>query len=108
MDMDYMEYARIFRALSDPKRLKIIDMLTGGELCACKILEEFHITQPTLSHDMKLLVEAGLVSSRKEGKWMRYSLNVEKLGQIYRAFGNLMGPPSFEEGVDCNCGETQK
>ena len=45
--MDYTEYARLFKALSDPKRLKIVHMLAGGELCACKILEEFHITQPT-------------------------------------------------------------
>ena len=53
MQIDYEKYARIFKVMSDPKRLKIIDMLSEGELCACKILEEFHITQPTLSHDMK-------------------------------------------------------
>ena len=43
--IDYEEYAKMFKALSDPKRLKIVDMLSNGELCACKILEEFHITQ---------------------------------------------------------------
>ena len=59
--MDYTEYARLFKALSDPKRLEIVHMLAGGEPCACKILEEFHITQPTLSHDMKLLTDTGLV-----------------------------------------------
>ena len=48
--IDYAKYARIFKVMSNPKRLKIIDMLSEGELCACKILEEFHITQPTLSH----------------------------------------------------------
>ena len=64
--MDYTEYARLFKALSDPKRLKIVHMLAGGELCACKILEEFHITQPTLSHDMKLLTDTGLVIPRRE------------------------------------------
>ena len=66
--IDYEEYAKMFKALSDPKRLKIVDMLSNGELCACKILEEFHITQPTLSHDMKLLCSAGLVIPRKRGK----------------------------------------
>lgn len=108
MDMDYLEYSRIFKALSDPKRLKIIDMLAEGELCACRILEEFHITQPTLSHDMKLLVESGLVSSRKEGKWMRYSLNMEKLDQVYKAVGRLMIPRSFAGVVDCSCENMQK
>jgi DNA-binding transcriptional ArsR family regulator len=55
--IDYAKYARIFKVMSDPKRLKIIDMLSEGELCACKILEEFHITQPTLSHDMKCSIQ---------------------------------------------------
>ena len=57
MELDYTEYAKIFKVFADPKRLKIIDMLSNGELCACKILEEFQITQPTLSHDMKLLTD---------------------------------------------------
>ena len=77
MQIDYEKYARIFKVMSDPKRLKIIDMLSEGELCACKILEEFHITQPTLSHDMKLMCDLGIVKARKEGKWMHYSLNNE-------------------------------
>ena len=90
--MDYTEYARLFKALSDPKRLKIVHMLAGGELCACKILEEFHITQPTLSHDMKLLTDAGLVIPRREGKWTHYSLNKTRVGEICRAAEGLMIP----------------
>ena len=52
MSIDYVQYSKIFKVFSDPKRLKIVDMLSNGELCACKIQEEFNITQPTLSHDM--------------------------------------------------------
>ena len=62
MEKIYTETAKILKALSDPKRLRIVDMLSCGELCACQILEAFHVTQPTLSHDMKLLVEAGIVT----------------------------------------------
>ena len=51
----YMSTAKMLKAISDPKRLRIVDMLSCGELCACKILEMFHITQPTLSHDMRVL-----------------------------------------------------
>lgn len=65
----------VFKALADETRLKIVKMLTGGELCACKILEAFQITQPTLSYHMKILVESGLVNGRRDGAWMRYSLN---------------------------------
>ena len=92
MDIDYAEYAKIFKILSDPKRLKILDMLSGGELCACKILEEFHITQPTLSHDMKMMCDAGIVFARKEGKWMQYSLNLEKLNDVYKKLGKIIVP----------------
>lgn len=95
MGIDYEEYSKIFKVFSDPKRLKIIDMLSGGELCACKILEEFQITQPTLSHDMKLLSEIGLVIPRKDGKWTHYSLNKEKLKEIYKTIGKLMEPKTL-------------
>ncbi len=70
------EQAFIFKALSDPHRLAILEMLSCGELCACKLLEKFEITQPTLSHHMKILSEAGLVVARREGKWMHYALNI--------------------------------
>lgn len=82
MSINYEEYAKVFKAISDAKRLEILALLAGGELCACRILERFHVTQPTLSHDMKLLCEAGLVVSRKEGKWSYYSLNQERLSEI--------------------------
>lgn len=97
--MDYTEYARLFKALSDPKRLKIVHMLAGGELCACKILEEFHITQPTLSHDMKLLTDTGLVIPRREGKWTHYSLNKARVGEICRAAGGADGPGDGDRGL---------
>lgn len=50
-------------------------MLSDGEKCGCKILDKFNITQPTLSHHMKILVDCGIVNDRKEGKWYYYSLN---------------------------------
>lgn len=103
MEINYTEYAKIFKILSDPKRLKIIDMLSEGELCACKILEEFHITQPTLSHDMKLMCEAGIVSARREGKWTHYTLNLEKMNEVYKTFGKLIVPKEFAGIVDCGC-----
>jgi ArsR family transcriptional regulator len=77
MDEQYKEYARLFKALSDPNRLMIVDMLSCGELCACFILEKFKITQPTLSHHMKILVGNGIVDVRKKGKWMYYCIDVE-------------------------------
>lgn len=103
MELDYTEYAKIFKVFADPKRLKIIDMLSNGELCACKILEEFQITQPTLSHDMKLLTDIDLAIPRKDGKWTHYSLNLNKMNEIYKTVGKLMIPKEFEKIVDCDC-----
>jgi len=77
VDNIYKGYAQLFKVLSDPNRLMIVDMLSCGELCACVILEKFQITQPTLSHHMKNLCDSKLVKGRKEGKWMYYSLNDE-------------------------------
>ena len=73
--MDYAEKSVLFKALADPIRLQIVDMISRGELCACVILEKFNITQPTLSHHMKILCASCLVNGRKEGKWTHYSLN---------------------------------
>jgi ArsR family transcriptional regulator, arsenate/arsenite/antimonite-responsive transcriptional repressor len=75
MDKIYEDNAKIFKALSDPNRLEIMDILSCGERCACDILKSFEFTQPTLSHHMKVLMECGLVECRKEGIWNYYSLD---------------------------------
>ena len=59
----YIEGAKVFKALGDPKRTMIVDMLSCGELCACDILGKFEMSQSTLSHHMKLLCKSGLVKS---------------------------------------------
>ena len=76
--MTESEIAKVCKALGDENRVKIIKMLTVGEMCACKLLEAFNITQPTLSHHMKILTDCNLVSMRKDGKWIYYSINCEK------------------------------
>lgn len=80
---------KLIKALSDVNRLLIINTLADGELCACKILEEFKITQPTLSHHMRVLSECDLVNSRKEGKWTHYSLNMERVNEFQDFIANL-------------------
>lgn len=75
MENKYENIAKVFKALCDSNRLMIIEMLQSGEKCACKILEDLNIAQSTLSHHMKILCESGFVDSRRDGKWMHYSLN---------------------------------
>ena len=83
MKYSYAEYVPAFKALSDETRLKIIDMLSCGELCACEILEKFSISQSTLSYHMKTLVDSGLVIGVRDGAWMRYTLNKEKSDLVF-------------------------
>lgn len=88
--MNSMDVALICKALGDSNRLEIMKMLSGGEKCGCKLLERFEITQPTLSHHMKILVECGLVNAWKDGKWQHYSLNCETLTHFKKFIDDLI------------------
>lgn len=79
MEEIYIKNSKMFKSFSDPNRLKIIEMLSCGEMCACTILEKLNITQPTLSHHMKKLEEADLIKIRKDGLWSYYSLNKKQI-----------------------------
>ena len=103
MEQRYIDTAKVLKAISDPKRLRIVDMLSCGELCACVIQEEFNITQPTLSHDMKVLLDAGVVRARKEWKNTYYSLDVEFL----EAFTEILSK-MFHPTPDCICHKCKK
>lgn len=67
--------ARVFKAFCDEKRLGVLELLQGGEKCACELLEQMDISQSTLSHHMKILCDSGVVTGRKDGKWMHYSIS---------------------------------
>jgi len=88
--MDERNIAGIFKALGDENRIRVLRLLGGGEKCACRLLEELNITQPTLSHHMKILCDSGLVTSRKEGKWMHYSICRDGVGQLRELVDELL------------------
>lgn len=96
--MNYEENAKIFKVISDPNRLKIIDILSCGEICACEILEHFDFTQPTLSHHMKVLEESGLINVRKDGVWNYYSLNMISCNKVIKMLMDVFNPTE-----DCIC-----
>lgn len=71
------EYIRVFRAFADANRVRVLELLCEGEQCACILLDDLRISQPTLSHHMKILCASGIVKSRRVGKWNYYSINKE-------------------------------
>jgi len=75
MEKSHAENALVFKAFCDETRLKVLSLLQSGEKCACVLLLRVNVSQPTLSHHMKILVESGVVRARKEGKWTYYSID---------------------------------
>ena len=77
-----------FKALADPTRVAIINSLSAAdEVCVCNLTETFELSQPTISHHLRILREAGLVASSRRGTWAHYRLVPEALAELRRALG---------------------
>ena len=86
--VDAAELASGFNALADPVRLRVLSILAAspeGEVCVCDFVEPLAKSQPTVSHHLKVLSEAGLVQGDRRGKWVWYSLNRDRLAQLRSA-----------------------
>ncbi len=105
MDSRYIDNAKVFKAFCDENRLQIIELLQTGEKCACVLLEYLKISQPTLSHHMKILCESGVVVGRKEGKWTHYSISPEGAETAQNLLGKLTAVTEICIGArDTRCG----
>ncbi|MGB8943778.1 MAG: metalloregulator ArsR/SmtB family transcription factor [Streptomyces sp.] len=79
------ELAPVFKALGDPVRLRLLSMIAsreGGEICVCDLTPAFDLSQPTISHHLKLLKQAGLIASERRGTWVYYRLLPEKTDRL--------------------------
>lgn len=105
MDYSNLKYASIFKSLSDETRLKIIDLLSCGEMCACQLLDHFNVTQPTLSYHMKILCDCGIVSGRREGAWMYYCINSAVMEHLIEFLSNIQSQCTLksDELIKCKC-----
>lgn len=90
-NINYTKIAKLLKVLAEPKRLKIINLLSNvnGEMCASEILKAFRVSQPTLSHDMKALVDGKFVIARREGQKTFYMLNPDTIFDIQTALGEI-------------------
>jgi len=79
------------RALADHNRLRILDVLREGERCVCRLTEALELGQPLLSHHLKVLREAGLVSGRRDGRWVHYSIVPDALAEVETLLGGIRG-----------------
>lgn len=99
--MDARITAAIFKAFCDENRIRIIKLLRSGEKCACKLLDEINVTQPTLSHHMKILCDSGVVVGRKEGKWIYYSISPEGTVIAMKCLQELTKLSCVDEDKSC-------
>ena len=76
---DFLTVLKGFRALSEPIRLQILELLKSQELCVCELCNQLNIGQSRLSFHLKALKDAGLLRSRQEGKWIYYSIDLSRL-----------------------------
>ena len=74
--------SEMFKALGDPIRLEIVRLLVGKQLCVCDILAAFQVSQPTISHHLKVLKYAGIVEDSRDGRWIYYRLNAAALAEM--------------------------
>lgn len=108
-ETNFSDSALIFKAFCDENRLKILSLLKDGELCACKLLEQLHINQSTLSHHMKILCDAGIVTPRREGKWTHYSLNADGCKKAQRLLKEIISVSCTEKSSgNGDCSSTVK
>ncbi|HEX2249578.1 MAG TPA: metalloregulator ArsR/SmtB family transcription factor [Gemmatimonadales bacterium] len=95
--VDHSRATQLFHALSDPTRLSIVERLRFGERCVCDMTDDLDAAQSRLSFHLKVLKDAGLVSDRREGRWMYYTLNPETLAEIGELIQSIASPPSPAE-----------
>lgn len=104
MDTIHEQHARVFKALCDEKRLRIIELLRGGEKCACVLLEQLDLGQSGLSYHMKILVESRVVESRQEGKWTHYKISEKGSADAAELLKSLTTPNTSPD--ECKCCNT--
>jgi ArsR family transcriptional regulator len=94
---DLERAATLFHALSDRTRLSILQRLRFGERCVCDLTDALDAAQSRLSFHLKVLKEAGLVTDRRDGRWMYYTLNPEAMGEVAEVVENMASAPTAAE-----------
>ena len=109
METVYAERARVFKALCDARRQRILELLHGGEKCACVLIDEMSMPQSSLSYHMKILCDSGIVRGRREGKWVHYSIDPAGADRARQLLEQQITTASSCGGQaeDCCCGSTK-
>ena len=103
METVYEQNAKVFKAFCDEKRQRILELLGGGEKCACVLIEKLEMPQSSLSYHMKILCESGVVESREAGKWTHYRISEPGIRRAMELLIELTAHPEpAEADICCN------
>ena len=103
MENRHEKNAKVFKAFCDDKRLAILELLQGGEKCACVLIDELGIAQSGLSYHMKILCESGVVEARQEGKWTHYKISEQGSAAARALLQSITSPGAPESNRSCPC-----
>lgn len=101
MKTAYEDHARVFKAVCDERRLRILELLRSGEKCACVLTEQLDMAQSSLSYHMKILCESGIVDSRTEGKWTHYKISEKGSNEAIELLKAITTPNASTEDIIC-------
>ena len=98
MKTTYSIYLEMFKAMGDDIRLSIVEILSSQKLCACELQEilDRPLAQPSLSYHLKVLTDAGILTTAREGKWIRFAVDAERMKKLQSFLGTLI-PQDYKE-----------
>ena len=99
----YEERAKVFKALCDERRQRILELLHTGEKCACVLTEEMGMPQSSLSYHMKILCDSGIVTSREEGKWTHYQISKQGSEKAIQLLKEITAVAEYNDGCGRCC-----
>ena len=100
----YEERAKVFKALCDERRQRILELLHSGEKCACVLIDEMDMPQSSLSYHMKILCDSGIVTSREEGKWTHYQISRQGSEKAVELLKEITAVTEHEDRCSRCCG----
>ena len=100
----YEEREKVFKALCDERRQRILELLHSGEKCACVLIDEMDMPQSSLSYHMKILCDSGIVTSREEGKWTHYQISRQGSEKAVELLKEITAVTEREDGCGRCCG----
>ena len=100
----YEEREKVFKALCDERRQRILELLHSGEKCACVLIDEMDMPQSSLSYHMKILCDSGIVTSREEGKWTHYQISRQGSEKAVELLKEITAVTEHEDGCSRCCG----